>query len=107
MKNNVSIQLVQEPAKPIVGKDTNFLINFINNNTMKSQEHVDYDFVIYDGSKAYSEVFKQAHHSDEGLDQAVYRFLKPDKYVIKVTIYDILFNPVNPDVATFNITTSG
>jgi hypothetical protein len=30
MKNNVSIQLTQEPAKPIVGKDTNFLINFIN-----------------------------------------------------------------------------
>ena len=36
MKNNVSIQLTQEPAKPIVGKDTNFLINFINDKTKKN-----------------------------------------------------------------------
>ena len=41
------------------------------------------------------------------MEQATYRFLQPGKYVIKVTIYDILFNPVNPDVATFNVVVSG
>ncbi|HEY7080286.1 MAG TPA: hypothetical protein VH500_11330, partial [Nitrososphaeraceae archaeon] len=47
MKNNVNIQLVQEPIKPTIEKDTNFLIDFINQKTNKDQEHVDYDFVIY------------------------------------------------------------
>jgi hypothetical protein len=36
-----------------------------------------------------------------------YRFSQPGKYVMKVTIYDILFNPVNPDLAVFNITVIG
>jgi plastocyanin len=105
MKNNVKIQLVQEPIKPTIEKDTNFLIDFINQKMNKDQEHVDYDFVIYsvnDGEN--KQVYKQARHSDEGVDQATYRFSQPGNYVIKVTIYDILFNPVIPDLAIFNVT---
>jgi hypothetical protein len=49
-------------------------------------------------------VYEQAHHSDEGVDQATYRFSQPGKYVIKVIINDILFNPVIPDLAVFNVT---
>jgi plastocyanin len=106
MKNNVGIQLTREPTKPTLGKDTNFLINFINEKTKKDQEHVDYDFVIYSANGGENkQVYKKALHSADGLEQATYRFLQPGKYVIKVTIYYILFNPVNPDVATFNITT--
>ena len=108
MKNNVGIQLILEPSKPTTEKNTNFLIDFINKKTMKDQEHIDYDFIIYstNGGEA-KQVYKQGLHSDEGLEQATYRFLQPGKYVIKVTIYDILFNPVNPDVATFNVVVSG
>jgi plastocyanin len=105
MKNNVNIQLVQEPITPTIEKDTNFLIDFINQKTNKDQEHVDYDFVIYSiNGGENKQVYKQAHHSDEGVDQATYRFLQPGNYVIKVTINDILFNPVIPDLAIFNVT---
>jgi plastocyanin len=105
MKNNVDVQLVQEPIRPTIEKVTNFIIDFINQKTNKDQEHVDYDFIIYSENEGENkQVYKQTHHSDEGVDQATYRFSQPGKYIIKVTIYDILFNPVNPDLAIFNVT---
>jgi plastocyanin len=108
MKNNVDIQLTREPIKPNTEKSTNFLIDFVNSKTKNDQEHIDYDFIIYSVSKdgQYNQMYKQTHHSDEGVEQATYKFLKPGLYVLKITIYDILFNPINPDVATFNVAVS-
>jgi len=69
-------------------------------------KHIDYNFINYrdKGGENNKELFRQASHSDEGVDQAKYKFLEPRKYIIKVTIYDILFNLVNPNVTIFNVT---
>ncbi len=105
MKNNVNIELIQQPIKAKVGKETHFLINFINQKTNRNQKHVDYDFTLFNDNNTSSRnnnpLFKQGLHSNGGLEQAMYRFLTPGKYEATVTIYDVLFSPVTPDTARF------
>jgi hypothetical protein len=106
MKNNVTIQLTQQPSKVKVGQDTHFLITFINQRSKKNQEHIDYVFDIYDTDKSDKQVFKQALHSSHGKEQAKYKFLRPGNYIADITIYYILFSPVNPDSAKFPVHTA-
>jgi hypothetical protein len=66
------------------------------------------EFVIYQNSSRngiYKQIFKQGLHSNGGIEQARYKFLTPDIYTAVVTIYYVLFTPVDPDIARFNIST--
>jgi len=109
LNNSVAIQLSWYPAKPkvVVGPEgqeeqqTHFIIKFINEKTNKIQEHIDYRLVIYDQSN--KRVFEQGLHSGWGVEQAAYKFIAPGNYKAEVTINDILFAPVTPDVGKFNI----
>jgi plastocyanin len=107
MKNNINIELIQQPTKAKVDKETHFLINFINQKTNRNQKHIDYEFTLsYDNntiSKNNKALFKQGLHSNGGLEQAMYRFPSSDRYEAAVTIYDVLFSPVVPDTARFII----
>jgi hypothetical protein len=94
LNNSVLIQLTWSPFKPKIGEredQTHFIITFINEKSNKNQEHIDYQFVIYD------------QNNNRVFEQAAYRFIKPGNYKAEVTIYYILFAPVQPDVARFNI----
>jgi plastocyanin len=109
LNNSVAIQLSWYPAKPKVGivegaeglQQTHFTIKFINEKTNKIQEHIDYQFVIYDQNN--KSVFEQRLHSGWGAEQAAYKFMATGNYRAEVTINYILFTPVTPDVAKFNI----
>jgi plastocyanin len=106
MKNNIGIELTQQPINPKEGKETHFLINFINQKTNMNQKHVDYEFALcYNNTKdrILKPLFKQALHSIGGLEQAVYRFPTPGRYTAAITIYYVLFSPVTPDTAKFKI----
>ena len=92
------------PSKPKVGEETHFAINFINNNTHSNQEHVDYEFIITDNSDN-KRVYRQALHSCCGAEQGSYKFIKAGDFTSEITIYNILFAPVEPDLARFNMTT--
>jgi hypothetical protein len=39
----------------------------------------------------------------KGVEQGTYKFITPGNYTAEVTIYYILFAPVQPDIAKFNI----
>jgi len=109
LNNSIAIQLSWYPSKPkaVLGEaegqeqQTHFIIKFINEKSNKIQEHIDYRFVIYD--KSNKSVFEQGLHSGWGVEQTAYKFTNPGNYRAEVTINYILFAPVSPDVAKFNI----
>jgi hypothetical protein len=110
LNNSVAIQIRWSPSKPRaagVGEDnqTHFIIKFINEKSNKIQEHIDYRFIIYDRNN--KSVFEQGLHSGWGVEQAAYRFKTPGNYKAEITISYILFAPVIPDVARFNIVAIG
>jgi hypothetical protein len=83
------------------GQQTHFMIKFINEKSNKIQEHIDYRIVIYDpGNK---QVFEQGLHSGWGVEQAAYKFTTSGNYRAEIIINYILFAPVQPDVAKFDI----
>ena len=109
LNNSVAIQLSWYPAKPKTGvgeaggqeQQTHFIIKFINEKSNRIQEHIDYRFVIFDQNN--KSVFEQGLHSGWGVEEAAYKFTAPGNYRAEVTINYILFAPVTPDVAKFNI----
>ena len=106
LNNSVAIQLTWSPSKPkavVVGgeEQTHFIIKFINEKSDKIQEHIDYRFIIYDENN--KSVLDQGLHSGWGVEQVAYTFMRPGNYKAEVTINYILFAPVTPDVAKFNI----
>ena len=100
-KNNVAIQLSWTPAKSTVGSNLYFKINFIDMNTGKNMQHIDYEFYLL-GPKG-SEVFKQSMHSGWGVESASYMIPVNLKYSALISIKDILFQPVESDDAKFMI----
>jgi hypothetical protein len=81
-----------------------FIISFINNETGVNQEHIDYKYIISDESG--NELFNQGLHSTYGVENATYHFEKTGNFTSKVTITNILFAPVQPDVASFDMNIS-
>jgi hypothetical protein len=100
-KNNVAIQLSWTPAKPTVGSNLYFKINFIDMNNGKNMQHIDYEFYLLDPNG--SEVFKQSMHSGWGVESASYMIPENLNYSALVSIKDILFQPVESDDAKFMI----
>lgn len=106
MKNNISIELTQQPIQPKEGRVTHFLINFINQKMNTNQKHVDYEFALYnnnDQDRIKEPLFNQALHSNGGLEQVAYSFPAPGRYTAAITIYYVLFSPIVPDTANSNI----
>jgi hypothetical protein len=105
LKNNVDVQLSWSPSKPEVGQMTNFVITFVNTKTHRNQDHVDYSFAINDltGKTLYSTGFSR--HSGAGVEPVSYTFRNPGNFISTITIYGILFQPVNPDQANFTLGT--
>src|SRR5438445_6559696 len=93
-KNNVDVQLTWTPAIPKVGEITHFKIMFINRNTDKNQQHIDYVFSI--DSQQNKILYQQALHSSWGVEYASYKFNTPGIIIPKLTIDAILFQPVEP-----------
>ena len=107
LKNKVDVQLTLSPFSPKVGQMTHFVISFINAKADKNQEHIDYAFAIdnLNGKTVYS----TSGHSSEGVEQISYKFdnnTAGNYYIFTVTIYSILFQPVEPDEAKFTIRTT-
>jgi hypothetical protein len=107
LKNNVDVQLTWVPSKPKVGQITHFVMTFINTQTHKNQEHIDYAFAINDpnGKTLYSTGFSR-HSSGGGIEFTSYKFEAAGNFKSTITIYGVLFQPVNPGQTNFTITTT-
>jgi len=99
-QNNIKIELTYTPAKPQDGNTINYKLTFIDNNTGKNKEHIDYQFFISDsGGKV---VYNQSMHSSWGMESANYVYKKIDWALTPVVrITGLAFQPVQPEEAIF------
>lgn len=94
------------------GTQTNFKVTFDQNRGTAVQPHIDCDLTI---SKDDKQVFQasalaghpnQPLHTAEGIVTIPYTFQQQGPYIMNVTVYGILFNPIKPEAAQFPISVS-
>jgi hypothetical protein len=115
--------MVQPTPTPIVnGTQTNFTVSSEQKGGNVVQPHIDYDVTITKGGKLMFQASalgggiikgtsKTAHpnqplHATTGIVTIPYTFQKQGDYRMNVTVYGILFNPINPEYAQFPISVS-
>lgn len=89
-----------------------FDISFFKPNTSSLQQHVDFDLLILKDNKTVFKATNQTgqptvplHATDGYMPIPVlnYKFVEKGKYLIKIPVYGILFNPIRPETAEFSI----
>jgi uncharacterized protein YfaP (DUF2135 family) len=107
-----SLNVVLQPSpSPIVkGTQTNFKVNFDQKGTSTVQPHIDYDVTISNaaGKQLFNAVTIAGQsgpslHTSDGIITIPYTFQQPGTYNIKVSVFGILFNPINPEFAQFQV----
>jgi hypothetical protein len=109
-----SLNVMLQPApNPVVkGKQTNFKVIFDQNGGSAVQPHIDYDVTISkDGKQVFQASALAGHpnqplHTAEGIVTIPYTFEQQGAYIMNITVYGILFNPIKPEVAQFPISVS-
>jgi hypothetical protein len=107
-----SLNVVVQPSPdPVVkGTQTNLRVSFDQKGGSAVQPHIDYDVTI--SNAAGKQLFQasalaghpnQPLHTAEGVVTIPYTFQEPGAHCIKVTVYGILFNPINPETAQFQV----
>jgi hypothetical protein len=114
LKNNIDVQLAWAPSRIALNLDehssddgdgttepgrADFIITFIDNKTGMNQQHIDYEFSIYDESDNI--LFNHGSHSTYGVEEVKYDFEKLGSFNPQIMITNVLFAPVDPDVADF------
>jgi hypothetical protein len=105
---HVILQPTPSPIKK--GAQTNFKVSFDQKSGSVVQPHIDYDFVITQNGKQLFQASalaghpNQPLHTAEGVVTIPYTFPQPGSYQVTVTVYGILFNPINPEKAQFPLT---
>ncbi|MGC1931416.1 MAG: hypothetical protein WA667_20785 [Candidatus Nitrosopolaris sp.] len=105
--------MVQPSPNPVVkGTQTNLKVSFDQKGSSAVQPHIDYDLTI---TKDDKQVFQasalaghpnQPLHTAEGTVTIPYTFQQQGDYIMNITVYGILFNPIRPEVAQFPINVS-
>jgi len=99
-QNNIKIEFTYTPTKPRYGNTINYKLTFIDNNTGKNKEHIDYQFLILNSSGKI--VYDQSMHSSWGMESANYVYKKTDGALTTVVrITGLSFQPVQPEEAIF------
>jgi plastocyanin len=105
LKDNVDVQLAWTPITPKVGQTTHFKIIFLHKNTELNQPHIDYVFSI--NNLMNKTVYQKGLHSSWGVESASYKFDKSGRFMPKVTMTAVLFQPVYPSEADFKMSVTG
>jgi hypothetical protein len=106
-----SLNVILQPSPfPVVkGSQTNLKVSFDQKGSSALQAHVDYDINITKDGKQVFQLSSQAGypnqplHTTEGVVTIPYTFQQEGTYVINITVYGILFNPITPETAPFTI----
>ncbi len=97
---NVGLSLI--PIKPTPTDETKIKIDFINPKNEKIQEHIDYTFTLQrDGGNVFGPT--PLIHTSEGSVTIPVGNLEEGTYLAEVEFEGILFQPIDPEVATFTI----
>jgi hypothetical protein len=106
---SLNVILQPSPFPVIKGSQTNLKVSFDQKGSSAVQAHVDYDLTIMKDDKQVFKLSSQAGypnqplHTAEGVAIIPYTFQQAGTYVINITIYGFLFNPIKPETAQFTI----
>lgn len=112
LTNGSSLEVLLAPLPSTADEETQFRVGFLQPNKTELQEHVDFDFIALKNGK---EVFRASNqtgqpniplHSIPGtMDIPIftYDFQKTGEYTIKIPVFGILFNPIQPEETEFRI----
>ena len=105
--------MIQPTPNPVVkGTQTNFKVSFDQKGGSAVQPHIDYDLTITkDGKQVFQASALAGHpnqplHTAEGIVTIPYTFQQQGDYIMNITVYGILFNPIRPEVAQFPLSVS-
>ena len=104
-----NVILQPSPFPVIKGSQTNLKVSFDQKGNSAVQANVDYDLTIMKDDKQVFQLSSQAGypnqplHTVEGAVTIPYTFQQAGTYVINVTVYGFLFNPIKPETSQFAI----
>ncbi len=108
---SLNVILQQSPFPIVKGSQTNLKVSFDQKGNSTVQPHIDYDLTIMKDGKQCC-VFQasvlvghpiQPLHTAEGVVTIPYTFQQQGGYLMNITVYGILFNPIRPETAQFPI----
>src|SRR5207245_10302246 len=106
---SLNVILQHSPFPVIKGTQTNLKVSFDQKGSSALQTNVDYDLTIMKDDKQVFQLSSQAGypnqplHTTEGIVTIPYTFQQEGTYVINITVYGFIFNPITPETSHFTI----
>jgi len=97
----INVGLSTDPATPNPGDQTLIKINFINKQTNSLQNHVDYKISIMQSGNQVGGT--PITHTAEGAVSIPFQFQTVGTYQIIVDVEGLVFQPIPPETATFDL----
>lgn len=108
MKDSLPKAKLDILLEPTWGEDrhANFTVSFLRGGTDVPQQHIDYGFVIDrpgDLADNSAPSCRAVLHTAEGIVTIPCQFQENGDYLVEVSVYSVLFSPVEPESVTFPI----
>jgi hypothetical protein len=103
--SGLDLQISWTPANPSIGEETYIKSIFIDNESQKNQEHVDYSLSVTDSSGNVLELQSDCHALN-GLQVTRHVFDKKDDFTLSAEVHSVFFIPSTSSVATFPLKTT-
>jgi hypothetical protein len=88
----------------IPGELTTLRTEFINPQSQKTQEHIDWTFTVYQGGETIWGPTQLSHTSEGFLKNLRYEFETDGQYTIEFGVEGILFQPIPQETVSFDVT---
>jgi hypothetical protein len=108
---SVDLRFEPSPSQIKSNEQAQMKISFMQPTSGKIQPHIDYDLIITDNS-TNKPIFQASNqtgqpglplHTAESIVTIPFNFPHKGLYSIKIPVYGILFNPIAPESAIFDI----
>jgi hypothetical protein len=109
--DSLTVKLEPSPSPIKSNEQTQMKISFLQPNTETIQPHIDYDLIIIDNS-TNNPIFQASNqtgqpgfpvHTAESIVTIPFTFPSQGSYSVEIPVYGILFNPIPPESAIFDI----
>ncbi len=99
-KQTLDVRITHDPIQ--VDTQTRIQVDFINPNTQRLQEHIDYTVsVSKDGTNVFGPI--PLTHTTPGTVKIPVEFLSQGVYTMEIGVEGILFQPIPPEIVSFDI----
>jgi plastocyanin len=99
-EHNIDVQLSRSPATPKVNEQTNFKVIFIDNETGRNRQHVDYALGFKDLQGEFFD--SKSGHTVDGAEYWNFTFDREDAFTPMVEVSGLDFIPIAPVTVEFD-----